>query len=217
MYRSARLIELSKKIPPKKIQRATPFFIIIIVGIFGLITTTVLITTNSNISYFKAAAFLTQYLQDINRINASNDKITVISDPFYLWIPQYVFHLKHEYVPFYMLISIKTEKVAFIIDRNFLDGLAANEIFKKFYDLYAAKKQEAISMGDPTKNGVIVALSERPSTDLLQDKTTNLIDMNHTWNSLNGATVSQDGILHISINNNNTDRTVQRSCFTHAN
>jgi hypothetical protein len=206
---SANLIEISKKIPPKKIQQLIPFFVISIVGIYGLFTTTMLITTNLNTSYFKAAAFLTQYLSESSPKNNSSDKITVISDPFYLWMPQYVFHLRHDYVPFYLLVSLKTEKVAFIIDRSFFYGLSGNisgnMILKKIYNLYATNKLETFKFDEPEKNGVSLIVTERPSSNLSQNKTTNLIDMNHTWDSFGGATVSQDGMLNIKMNNDNTD------------
>jgi hypothetical protein len=203
---AARLIELSKYITRIKINQVLPFLIIAIVGMFGLITSTIIITTSSNTPYFNSAAFLTKYLQDISTINANNDKITVISDPFFLWMPQYVFHLKHEYVPFYMLVSINTDKVAFVIDKNFLDGLSVNEIFKKFYDFYGAKNQKVFKIGDPMNYGVTVELSERASNDRLFNSSANLIDMNHTWSPFNGTTVSQDGILQIRMDSNNTDR-----------
>jgi hypothetical protein len=205
---AARLIELSKKIPPKKIQPILPFVLISIVGIFGLITTTMLITTNVNSSYFEAAAFLTQYLSNSSGIiGNNNDKISVISYPFYLWIPQYVFHLKHDYIPFYMISSIKTEKILFIVDRSFLEGLSRNVIPKKIYNLYDTKKLQTIEIGDPMKNGVALILTEHPGLDIVPDKVTNLIDMNHSWKSLNGATVSHtNGLLNITVNSNNTNR-----------
>jgi len=203
---AASLIELSKDIPRIKISQMLPYFIIAIVGMFGLIASTALITTSSNSSYFNAAAFLTKYLQDIGTINTNNDKITVISDPFFLWMPQYVFHLNHEYVPFYMLVSINTDKVAYVIDKNFLDGLPANEIFKKFYDSYGAKKQQVFKIGDPINYGVMVELSEHTPDSRLLNSSANLIDMNHTWSPINGANVSQDGMLQIRMNNNNTDK-----------
>ena len=184
----------------------SPFLIISMVGIFGLITSTMLITTSSNAPYFNAAAFLTKYLQDINRINAENEKITVISDPFFLWMPQYVFQLNHEYVPFYMLGFINTDKVAYVIDRNFLDGLPANDIFKKFYDFYGAKKQQEFKDGDPMKYGVAVELSERSSYLGMINRTENLIDMNHKWSALKGASILQGDVLQIKVNSSNTDR-----------
>jgi hypothetical protein len=205
---AARLIELSKKIPPKKIQPVLPFILISIVGIFGLITTTMLITTNVNSSYFEAAAFLTQYLSNSSGIiGNNNDKISVISDPFYLWIPQYVFHLKHDYLPSHMISSIKTEKAVFLIDRNFLNDLSTNGMVKKIYNLYDTKKLQTIEIGDPMKNGVALILTEHPGLDIVPDKVTNLIDMNHSWKSLNGATVSHtNGLLNITVNSNNTNR-----------
>jgi hypothetical protein len=205
---AARLIELSKKIPAKKIQRVLPFILISIVGTFGLITTTVLITTNVNSSYFEAAALLTQYLSNSSDIiGNNNDKISIISDPFYLWIPQYVFHLKHDYLPSHMISSIKNEKSVFLIDRNFLNDLSTNGLVKMIYNLYDTKKLQTIEIGDPMKNGVALKLTEHPGSDIVPDKVTNLIDMNDSWKSLNGATVSHgDGLLDITMNSNNTNR-----------
>jgi hypothetical protein len=205
---AARLIELSKKIPPKKIQPVLPFVLISIVGIFGLITTTMLITTNVNSSYFEAAAFLTQYLSNSSSIiGNNNDKISVISDPFYLWIPQYVFHLKHDYLPSHMISSIKTEKAVFLVDRNFLHDLLTNGMVEKIFNLYDTKKLQTIEIGDPVKNGVALILTEHPGSDIVPEKVTNLIDMNHSWKSLNGATVSHtNDLLNITVNSNNTNR-----------
>jgi Dolichyl-phosphate-mannose-protein mannosyltransferase len=206
---AARLIEfLSRKITTKKMQRVLPFVLISGIGMFGLISTIMLITTNVNSSYFKAAAFLPQYLSNSSKIiGNNNDKITVISDPFYLWIPQYVFHLKHDYLPFYMVSSIKTEKVVFLIDPTFLYGVSTSAMVKKIYNLYTTNKLQTIEIGDPMKNGIELILTEHPGSDIIQDHVTNLIDMNHSWKSLKGATVSHnDSLLDITVNSNNTNR-----------
>ena len=81
--------DISNKIRiKKKVQKMLlPFILVSAIGIIGLINTTTLITTNVNSSYFKAAAFVDQYLQNINR---NSNKTTVIADPFFLWIPQYL-------------------------------------------------------------------------------------------------------------------------------
>jgi hypothetical protein len=171
-----------------------------------LTATTTLITTNVNSSYFKASALLTQYLANIQTINGSNYELTVISDPFYLWIPQYVFNLKHEYVPFYMLVSIGNEKVLFLVDKSFLNGLSTNVKLEKVYNLYASKKLDTIDVGDPMRNGVDLVLSERPPINFTQDKVTNLVGINNSWSAFNGATISQDSNLEITINSNNSDR-----------
>jgi 4-amino-4-deoxy-L-arabinose transferase-like glycosyltransferase len=136
---AARLIvNLSNRISNKKIvQQILSFTIISAVGIFGLVNTTILITSSNNSSYFQAAAFVAQYLaNNNNNKDADNNyhKITVIANPFYLWIPEYVFHLDHDYIGYYDNTPVKTKKVLSIFDQSLIDRLrnyeAAEQIQK---------------------------------------------------------------------------------------
>jgi hypothetical protein len=103
-----KIIATSKK---NSLQKILPIIILAPIAIFGLTSTAILITTSDNSSYFKAIAFISQSL-NIN----NNDKLTIISNPFYLWIPQYVFHLDHEYIGYYDTgIPVKTKKGLFDI------------------------------------------------------------------------------------------------------
>jgi hypothetical protein len=69
-------------------------------GAFGLTSTVILINTDFNPSYYQAAAFIVRFLEYYNgniSIDGSRNSITVISNPFYTWIPLYVSHLNHNY------------------------------------------------------------------------------------------------------------------------
>jgi hypothetical protein len=92
---AAILIEdLSKRIirTKKKVQQLLLFSITSGIGIFGLISTIMLVTNNFFLSQFEAAAFVVQNLRD-NTSNGSN--ITIISGPIYSWIFRYVFNQDH--------------------------------------------------------------------------------------------------------------------------
>ena len=54
------IVYLSGRINNKKLQRLLPFATIAAIGIFGLVSTTILITTNVNTSYFQVYAFIAQ-------------------------------------------------------------------------------------------------------------------------------------------------------------
>jgi hypothetical protein len=75
-----------------------PFTIISIIGIFGLISTIMLITMNLNSSYFDIYAFVVKNVA--NSSNNSNDyqnRVSLLGDNRYFWIPNYVFHKNHYY------------------------------------------------------------------------------------------------------------------------
>ena len=113
---SARLIEnLSKMIKRNKLQQILPLIAICVICIFGLATITKLMITSSNSFHYQAAAFISQYLRD--NTNNNNNKITLISNPFYSWIPKYGFHLdNYQIVDYYDNIPLKAKRVVLMAD-----------------------------------------------------------------------------------------------------
>ncbi len=170
---AARLIvDLSNRISNKKIvQQILPFAIILGVGIFGLVNTTILITSSNNSSYFQAAAFVAQYLANNNNNNnkdADNNyhKITVIANPFYLWIPEYVFHLDHDYIGYYDSTPISTRKVLLVFDDGLIERLkhhqAASQLEKiqRNSNLYSSSKIATFETNSHDYNRVSAYLYE---------------------------------------------------------
>ena len=138
----------------KKIQRVLlPFIIISGIVIFGLTSTTMPIATNDNSSYFEAAAFVVQYLHNDSNSNAdnnyyNNNKITVISNPFYSWIPLDVFHLNHNYyVDYYNdIIPVKTKKVLLTVDPPLIDRLSHNQAANPIQKIYNSNNTKRIAI-----------------------------------------------------------------------
>ncbi len=56
------IVNLSNKINNVKAKKILPFVIISVVGTFGIISTTLLITMNVNSNYYNVYSFLVQYL-----------------------------------------------------------------------------------------------------------------------------------------------------------
>jgi hypothetical protein len=140
---AARLIvNLSQIIVGKKIQQTVTFTVVSVLGIIGLASTlTLIVTSNDNTSYFKALAFVSQYLSNNN---AHNEKISVVSNPFYSWIPKYVFHLnQNNYVDYYDNVLVKDQRVLLIVDPSFVYRLnhhiAGNQMEKNF-GMYSKNK-----------------------------------------------------------------------------
>ena len=123
---AARLIaDLLKGIRNKKVQQLLPFFVISGITIFGLVSSTMLITTDLNSSRFRAAAFVAQYLPYTD--NSKTDKITIISDPFYSWIAQYVFEKNHIYQSYYTKYPVLTRKVLLVVDWGFRNTMSLHD------------------------------------------------------------------------------------------
>jgi hypothetical protein len=153
---AAILIEwVSNKISKKKIQKILfPFIITSGICIVGLINTTMLMTTNANFSYFKAAAFIVQYLENINQRSLYNNynRVTVIGDAFYLWIPQYIFQLDQDYKIYYDKTPYKTQRVLLIVDPGLINAMSRNDMgAKQIQKIYDAPNK--ISLAKFQQNG----------------------------------------------------------------
>jgi len=138
----------------KMVQKVLLSFIIISgIAIFGLASTTMIIATNDNSSYFEATAFVVRYLHNDNNGNADdnyyhNTRITVISNPFYSWIPLDVFHLNHNYyVDYYNdIIPVKTKKVLLTVDPPLIDRLSHNQAAKPIQKIYNSNNTKRIAI-----------------------------------------------------------------------
>jgi len=144
--------DISNKIRiKKKVQKMLlPFILVSAIGIIGLINTTTLITTNVNSSYFKAAAFVDQYLRNINH---NSNKTTVIADPFFLWIPQYIFQLDQNYKMYFDNTPVKTQKVLLIVDHGLLNSmLRKDDAAKQLRDIYNSPNAKMLARFGESEN-----------------------------------------------------------------
>ncbi len=128
---AARMIDdLSTKIKFKKTKKIIPQLIIIsALGSFGLGLNAMLISAGDNSTYYKADAFIAKYLYDKNvqnHNNSNNTEISILSSPFYSWIPSYVFHLNggnYNYIDYYDNLAVKTGNVILVLDQPLIDML----------------------------------------------------------------------------------------------
>jgi hypothetical protein len=115
------LVDMSNAIKKKGIARVLPYVVILGIAVFGLVASSMLILKYDNLSYFETTAFLSRYLHD------NKDPITVIGNPFYLWIPQFVIQLdQHDYLGFYDSRPADIENVVSIADPGLIDKLSNN-------------------------------------------------------------------------------------------
>ena len=110
------IVGISNKIIRKNkvYQKLVPIAVISAVGIFGLVSTILIITTNV---FFVQIAHVTLAIQEIETNNL-NDNITVISAPEYSWIFNYVFNTPNSKQT-RDSSEIQTEKVLLMVDRSY--------------------------------------------------------------------------------------------------
>jgi hypothetical protein len=187
----------------KKTQ--TVFYSMIVSGIavFGLVDNTLLLTQNVNPVKFQAAAFLSQYLTW-----NSNDNITIISNPLYLWIPQYVFHITDvNYVPYDGMTFIKGDNVLLINDTKLSYDVKYNQKLQKVSDLVNDNRSNTTKFGNPQKDTVTIRYSNITDSLISKTNSVNLIDKNHKWEPFNNTSITQNNnMLHISVNNDNANK-----------
>jgi hypothetical protein len=143
----AKLIEFIANLARKKgIKQILSFGIILAIGIFGLVSTSMLITANVTFSYFKAAEFIVQSLSA--RSGIDNDQVLVtggVGLASYTWIPLYVFGLNHDFRMVHILLSSNNPPVIsnhtlFVADKLFDNTMRALMNLQGQYGLDSIKK-----------------------------------------------------------------------------
>ena len=120
----ATMIEMiGNNIANVRLRNMLPYIRIAVIGIFGICSITMLITLNMNSTYYQALAFVLSNLPDSNS-NATSvspaDKVTLIGNPQYFWIPEFVFNKTFDAKNFCSKTPFKTDKYMMIIDSGFV-------------------------------------------------------------------------------------------------
>lgn len=117
--------KIGKNISNITLRNSLPYLRIAVIGIFGICSITMLITLNTNSTYYQALAFVISNLPDSNiNLNSNSskpgDKVTLIGNPQYFWIPEFVFNKTFDAKNYYSKTPFKTDKYLMIIDSGFL-------------------------------------------------------------------------------------------------
>jgi hypothetical protein len=124
-----------------------PFIIASAIGIFGLVSTTLLITTDVNSSYFNIYSFIVQHLPDrkdngssttgstgsMNNITMDANKVTMIGRHYvraFIWIPKYIFHKDFDFIDPHFNDTVKTQNVLFILDNPMITSIERHNELK---------------------------------------------------------------------------------------
>jgi hypothetical protein len=127
---SARLVtDLVSMVRKKNLQHPTLLVVTCGIGIFGLVSSTMLVTTHVS-SQLEAAAFVAKYVQN------SDNNMTIISSPVYSWIFIYVFDEENVFRDYRDLLfyPVETERVILIADQHFKYNIGAGEQLSMMYN-----------------------------------------------------------------------------------
>jgi hypothetical protein len=124
------LVELPSKIKSikkYKLQQTLPFAIISGIIIFGLVSTTMLITTNVNSSAYKTLAVLVQKLPSKDDDNNNTNAMTLVGSPIYFPMPRYAFDKVFYEKSYFSGRPLKTERYILVADQEFKRIISATD------------------------------------------------------------------------------------------
>jgi len=142
-------------------QRWALWSIISAIGIFGLISTSVLITLNLTTAQFQTMSFVAKFFQ--NDKNAA-ETYQLVSSPIYSWIFNNIYKINFVLLDYYDYEeqSIKPDKTLLIADGQFHDDLG-DKILSQLYNgtqtIKAFKHNEGLDTLD-TENYPYTSLNE---------------------------------------------------------
>ena len=117
------IVEISNKIFRKKntCKKLVPYAVIAAIGIFGLVSTMLIITTNV---FFVQIAHVALAVQEIETNRVMND-VTVISAPEYSWLFKYIFNTAQS-LQTRDSSGINTDKILLMVDRSYFAVTSKN-------------------------------------------------------------------------------------------
>jgi Dolichyl-phosphate-mannose-protein mannosyltransferase len=143
----AKLIEFMTNLTrEKRVRRILTFGIILAIGIFGLVSTFMLITANVTSSYFKASEFIINSLSARSEIESDQVLVTGgVGLASYTWIPLYVFGLNHDFRMVHILLSsdnppVNSTYMLLVVDKLFDNTMRALMNLHGEYGLNSTKK-----------------------------------------------------------------------------
>ena len=109
-----------------KVEQIAVYTIVAEIGIFGMVSTGILLSTNVASFQLNASAFVAHTLIQYEMTNANGIKdndITIVSSPMYSWIFKYVLDKNNTFSGYNEIRPLPTQKVLLMVDKLFSDYL----------------------------------------------------------------------------------------------
>lgn len=130
------ITDISKIFRSQRIKKLLPYSLLTIMGMYGIIVTTILISLNLTSFHYEVISVLGNEIQKTNQIkiegssyNNKDNKIThgvtVLGNNYFLWFPKYILDKTgiNEYKNYYNNGDIKTNKVIIAAGDDFIDEM----------------------------------------------------------------------------------------------
>ena len=135
---------ISNLFPKKKIRIMLPYLSTLVLGMYGLIITSMLISLNltsfhyqtvSNIAYqIQNASTVTISAMQPGKMNTNNDSgVTILGNNYWLWIPKYIFDRGgiNDFRNYYNSQDNFTKKVILVVGEDFASEMTNDKYSKK--------------------------------------------------------------------------------------
>lgn len=151
------IVDLSRKVNKKRLDKFLPLAIVFGISIFGLVNTSMIITTDMSKSEFQALAFVSQHV-------TNDTDTTILSSPTYSWVLNYVFHEQNVPIDYADILfgPVKTKNVLLVADPHFFIDIGRG---KQLGDVYNETSTIATFDGNVTRYD----LSRYPYTSMAQN------------------------------------------------
>jgi hypothetical protein len=115
------ITDISKLFHNQRIKKLLPYSLLTIMGLYGLIVTTLLISLNLTSFHYEVISVLGNEIQKVNKING----VTVLGNNYFLWFPKYILDKNgiNEYKNYYHHGDIKTNKIIMAVGDHFIDDM----------------------------------------------------------------------------------------------
>ena len=212
----ALITDLARKIAPsKKLAQGLTFVTIAAIGLIGILNTSALLAEGQTSQYFEAASYVNGYMQKetLNGDDFGTANTTIISSPFYLWIPKYKFHLDN-----YMewgFQRIDAGMAISVIDDAFRKAFDTNKhidrLYKKIYNIYDTSEVEKFE-GKSDRDSISILLTNLSKSNTSNGNAINLLDADQTWEPATDLKLSQNNnCVVMMIDTNNTGKKFNRA------
>ena len=130
------ITDVSKIFRSQRIKKLFPYSLLTIMGMYGLIVTTVLISLNLTSFHYEVISVLSNEIENTNQIknessfynnkdNKITNGVTILGNNYFLWFPKYILDKNgiNEYKNYYNNGEIKTNKVIITAGDDFIDEM----------------------------------------------------------------------------------------------
>lgn len=181
------------------------------IGIFGLISTMMLIGTNTNETFFELSAFISNYIVSDSNLD---DQTTIMGQHWirsFSWIPMYVHgttnYVKDVFPDRYLKEPLKTDDVLMVVDSQLKREIFDYSIQGKYLDeirkIYHNSDRVGLFVDRPISN---YNTNQYPFTNMKESRQLGLIEIR--TNYINGGNIAYALSSNESSADNNTNVTI---------